>query len=151
MDSADFQKAKGYVLRLLKLRPRTRLECLQKMAGKKISPDVAFEVVRSMESSGLIDDVAFSRLWLQSRLSKYGMRRLLKELEQKGISRDQAVLSGSTALPEYDELIVARRIAQKRSVVYREIDPLKQKKRLFDYLTRRGFSQQTINQVLKDI
>ena len=135
----------------MKLRPRTRLECLQKMAVRKIPPDVALEVVGSLESSGLVDDSAFSRLWLQSRLSRYGMRRLVRELEQKGISREQIALSGYPDQADYDEIAVARRIAQKRSGVYKGVDPLKQKKRLSDYLIRRGFSQQTINQVLKDI
>ena len=151
MDSADFQKAKGYVLRLLKLRPRTRLECLQKMAFKQIAPDITLKVIDYLESSGMVDDAAFARLWLQSRLSRYGMRRLLRELEQKGISREQVVLSGFPGQEDYDEITVARQIARKRCGVYKGINPLKQKKRLSDYLIRRGFSQQTINQVLKDI
>ena len=146
------KKAKGYALRLLKLRPRSTAELSRKMAGKGYDQAVTQDVVSTLVHMGLMDDAAFAKAWLQYRLSKpMGFRRVERELIEKGIPRDVIRIHWDEVRESYDELEVVRMLAKKRARQYNNIDPLKRKKRVMDYLARRGFQLDVIMKVIKDI
>ena len=151
-DTEVLKKAKGYALRLLKLRPRSTAELSRKMAGKGYDPAVTQDVVRALVQTGLMDDAAFAKAWLQYRLSKpMGFRRVERELIEKGIPRDVIRGHWDEVKEGYDELEVVRTLAAKRARQYNNVDPLKRKKRVMDYLTRRGFSYTTLAPVVSEV
>ena len=146
------KKAKGYALRLLKLRPRSMVELSRKMAGKGYDPAVIENVVDALTKMGLMDDAAFAKAWLQYRLNRpMGFRRVERELIEKGIPRDVIRGHWDEVRDSYDELEVVRMLAKKRARQYNNIDPLKRKKRVMDYLARRGFQLDVIMKVIKEI
>jgi regulatory protein len=146
------KKAKGYALRLFKLRPRSRAELCQKMAGKGYDEALIISVVDELASWGLIDDAAFAKAWLQYRLNKpMGFRRIAQELAEKGIPKDMVRSHWDEVKENYDELEVVRALAKKRARQYNNIDPLKRKKRVMDYLARRGFQLDVIMKAIKEI
>jgi len=147
----DQTKAKGYALRLFKLRPRSTQELIDKMRGKGYEAAVIEGVVNDLTAWGYIDDVAFAKAWLQGRLKRYGLRRLAIELTQKGISKEIINRVWEVAREDHDEESLVRTIALRRWNVYKGLEPLKRKKRVFDYLTRRGFSSGVINKVIRDL
>ena len=146
------KKAKGYALRLLKLRPRSKGELASKMAGKGYAQAVIIDVLDALTRTGFIDDAAFAKAWLQYRLNKpMGFRRVERELIEKGIPKDVIRGHWDEVKESYDELEVVRTLAAKRARQYNNVDPLKRKKRVMDYLSRRGFQLDVIMKVIKEI
>jgi regulatory protein len=90
----------------------------------------------------LLDDRAFARLWIESRLahhplSRSGMRR---ELAEKGVPPDTIDEVLSELCPEGQDREVALRLAQERFSRLAAVDPAARARRTVSYLTRRGFS-----------
>ena len=152
-DNQDvLKKAKGYALRLFKLRPRSSLELSRKMADKGYDQAVIGIVVDELTRLGSLDDAAFAKAWLQYRLNKpMGFSRIERELLDKGIAKDEILAYWNELKENYDEFEVVRDLAAKRSRQYNNVDPLKRRKRVMDYLARRGFRLDIILKVIKYI
>jgi len=146
-----YKKAKGYALRLFKLRPRSSVELTDKMRGKGYPPDIVERVFQDMKAWGYIDDEAFTRAWIQGRLKKYGYRRIALELGDKGIPKDLIGSTWESLKDDWDEESVIREIAVRRARVCRDVEPMKRKKRVMDYLARRGFNLSLINKVVREL
>lgn len=151
MDEDVLKKAKGYALRLFKLRPRSCGELAGKMRDKGYPVHVIDRVTADHLASGMLNDDAFAKAWMQSRLKKYGFRRVTRELIDKGISKDTIAFLKQEQAQDYDEIAILGEIVQKRLRAYNNIEPLKRKRRLMDYLIRRGFGLESINKVLRSI
>ncbi len=149
MDADMLKKAKGYALRLFKLRPRSCVELAEKMRGKGYEDEVISRVRADFIAMGYLDDDAFAKAWMQSRLKKYGLRRVMRELSDKGIAKDKIESLKEAGREEYDEAAVVRGIVERRLRIYNNIEPLKRKRRLMDYLLRRGFGLESVNKVLR--
>lgn len=144
------KKAKGYALRLFKLRPRAVAELRQKMTDKGHASDVISAVIEDFLALGVLDDAAFAKAWMRSRLNKpMGFRRIARELADKGIAKGLVQVAWAEIREDYDEFQVARTLAVKRAEKYTNIDPLKRKKRVMDYLARRGFQMDIIMKVIR--
>lgn len=145
-----FEKARGAALRLFKSRPRSVLELREILLGKAHLPEVVDRVVADLTARGLLDDSVFARGWMQGRLKRYGYLRVAGELQQKGLPREVIASLWEDMKKDHDEEETARAIAQRRLKVAGDLEPLKQKKRVMDYLARRGFSPEIISKVLYD-
>lgn len=145
------KKARGYALRLFKFRPRSEAELKDKLLQHGYSPEVSALVVGEFKTLGFVDDAAFARAWLQSRLKKYGYRRVSLELLRLGLAKDLIAAAWAQIRGDYDELAIARDIAGRRVRLYKGLPVVKSKKRLMDYLARRGYSAETINKVVKEL
>lgn len=141
-------KAKGYALRLFKLRPRSAAELLVKLKVRGFPAEVSLGLVDDLTRMGYIDDAAFARLWMQGRLKKYGIRRIERELADKGILKATIDRLKDELRAEDEEIDTARELAGRRIRLYAALPVLKRKKRMMDYLTRRGFSGETALKVL---
>lgn len=141
MARSETERAKFIAYRLLKYRARSENEILDRLFLKGINRSIAKKVREDLKQKGLIDDLEFSRFWIESRLRKgYGFLRIKNELLKKGI--DDSVWG--SLLYEYQkkhhsqEVIVS--LIQKRVSRYRNKSYLETKKKIFLYLQRRGFS-----------
>jgi regulatory protein len=150
---AMFQKAKGSALRLLKLRPRSIKELRDRLLLKKYPVDVVEKIIGEFLASELLDDAAFAKAWVNWRLSgrPVGLRRISQELRDKGISKE--VVDGliSVAKDDFDEEAVVTAIAGKRMEqrAQKSVPFIKRKKRVMDYLLRRGFSASVVSKVIR--
>ena len=109
-------------------------------------------IIQELTRGGFLDDAAFAREWIQYRLDKpVGLRRIALELADKGIPKELIDAACHQAMERVDEVETVRRIAEKRAGKYGDVDPLKRKKRLMDYLARRGFDMSAIMKVISKI
>ena len=151
-DVDGLKKAKSYALRLLKLRPRSVAELRQKMTDKGHTAVVVDVVVDELTRAGFLDDAAFGRAWMRSRLNRpMGLRRVSRELMDKGVSKDLIRGAWDEVKADYDELEIVRQLAQKRAGKYNNIDPLKRKRRVMEYLARRGFQLDIIMKAIREL
>ena len=153
IDKDSLSKARTAVFRLLKIRIRSEQEIAERLKTKKFDSSIIKETIRYFKDIELINDRIFAQSWIRSRLNKpFGLGRIKNELKAKGISEDilQEELEKIKA-DDYQESEIVLKVAQRRASIYRNVDPLKLKQRLFGYLARRGFSSESIYKALKKI
>jgi regulatory protein len=141
---------KAAALRFLKIRPRSIAELKERLGIKGFSSTEIEITVLDLMASGLLDDRAFTKSWINYRLARpFGFRRIIQELRAKGV--DQEIIEDAVAEIEgsYDPEKVVLELARRRWQRLPAIDPVKKKKRVLDFLLRRGFEADIVMKVLK--
>ncbi len=138
----DFDKAKAYCFKLFKFRLRTEKEIRDKLKRRQFCKDVIEDVIEYFKSLNYINDSAFTKSWIESRIQKpFGLKRITYELREKGISEriiEEEIFKLKNFYSEYD---IAKGIAEERfRKIIQRIDPEKAKRRIYSFLLRRGFS-----------
>lgn len=141
------EKAAAYALKLLAWRDRSSAEIERKLRDRGFSADVVADLIARLQKSGYLDDRRFAERWAESAVTSgrgYGPR-LSHELLRKGIAREiiaevVAGIADSHGEQEILSALVARKFAgfEPKSASDRD------KKRVVDYLQRRGFSSAAI-------
>jgi regulatory protein len=151
--SVDKAKLKERAFRLLAFRPRSEKEIRQKLRLKGAGNKLIEQVVEELKEKGLIDDQKFAASWAESRISNRPMGKFLlrRELMQKGIKKETIEGVIEKAYSEEDEVELARNLLQRKAKTYKNLEDVKTKKRMMDFLLRRGFSYEVVRQAIKDI
>ena len=150
--SDSLQKAKNYAFLLLKFRQRSTKEIVLRLKQKQFEDSVIKETIAFLKDHAFIDDAAFARAWIDSRLKKpLGIRRIKEELRIKGIDNNIIDSSISQIRRDYSEEEVISRIAADKFSRLKGIEPQKAKRRIFSYLLRRGFSPDVISDTLTQL
>ena len=146
------KSAKAAALRFLKIRPRSIFELKEKLSLKGFISTEIETTVLELTATGLLDDRAFTKSWINYRLARpFGFRRIVQELKDKGIDPqiiEQAIAESKASYRAQD---IAQELAQRRWQRLPDIDPLKKKKRVLDFLLRRGFEADIAMKVLKKL
>ncbi len=141
-----------WALRFLKIRPRSVAELKEKLEKKGFEAQDIDNALGWLQSTKLLDDRAFTKSWIQYRLARpFGFRRIVLELKDKGIDPGIIEEEIDAVKPHVDESRTALELARRRWQRLTGIEPLKKKKRIFDFLSRRGFSPDVIFKVLKQL
>ncbi|MCM8766275.1 MAG: recombination regulator RecX [Candidatus Omnitrophica bacterium] len=145
----ELAKAKNYALRILKYRPRTKKEILERLKKKKYSPDLIERVMQEMSEAGLVNDKEFVKFWVNWRreVNPRSKNFISWELKEKGIP-EELIEEGLEGISKEDDFGQAEQLAKKQFVRLKNIAPEKAKRRLYGYLQRRGFSQEIIFEVI---
>ena len=135
-------QAQEAALRLLAYRPRSEAEMRQRLARRDLPEEVVQETIARLREQGLLSDAAFARFWVETRdqNSPRGHRLLWQELSVKGIEREVA-RQAIAAVAEED---AALRAAQKKARHLQGQDYPLFRRRLGDFLLRRGFPYPTV-------
>ena len=136
--------------RLLRFRPRSVAELRVRLKQKGFEPTICQQAIESLLQKRLLDDRAFVTFWVTNRLQFRPMsrRQLVQELRQKGVDEDllQSCLQ-EVGLPVETDL--ARQLLERKLKQFNREDPASLR-RFQGYLSRRGFSYETIREVLKE-
>ena len=145
-------EALHYALRLLKFRPRSEYELLQRLKRRGFCEDIAKKAIAFLKQNSLINDAEFARLWVESRIKKpLGKNRLRQELKLKGIDKRRIEQAIDSLGEKYSEERVIKDLIARRKKRSRGIQPQKAKQRIFLYLLRRGFSPDKIREEITRI
>lgn len=145
-------KIRNYCLRLLKYRPHSKKEAEERLRRKGYPLKLSRKVLEEFVVTGLIDDRAFAKFWLnwRSEINPRSINFIRLELRQKGISED-LIAEILDSFSSEDEFQKAKALAQKRFEKLRNLEPAKIKSRLYSYLQRRGFAADIIFEVISEI
>ena len=134
-------------LRLLAYRPRSEAEIRQRLARRGLPPQVVQETIARLRDQGLLSDAAFARFWVETRdqSSPRGRRLLWQELSAKGIERE-TIRQAIAPVAEED---AALRAAQKKARHLQGQDYPVFRRRLGDFLLRRGFPYPTVRTIVE--
>ncbi|HZP27250.1 MAG TPA: RecX family transcriptional regulator [Dehalococcoidia bacterium] len=141
------QQALAAGIRLLAYRPRSVAELRSRLTARRFGATIIDETIARLRKLSLLDDAAFARSWVESRerSSPRGKRMLQFELRQKGVTQPLA----AEAVATIDEGEAAYRAAERRArtAVVEDFETFR--RRIGDFLRRRGFSYGTIEPVLR--
>jgi regulatory protein len=152
-EDKSFEKAVGYIFRLLKFRERSERELIAKLKRRKYSLDVINRTIQYLKKTGLVNDAHFARAWVSTRmaLKPSGPFKLKYELKEKGINSQIIEEVLNSLKKKYDLRKVALNLAKKKISTSKIKDKNKLKRRLYDYLKRRGFSTEIILSCMQEI
>ena len=149
-------------LHFLSYRPRSEKEVRDflKRITKRESDSIHAVVVESVMSKlaeiGQVDDLAFAKWFVESRLRARpkGVRLLKMELAQKGVDREVVDEAVSIVQKEQghegniDEVELAYRAVAKKAPGWQKLDARRFREKVTGFLGRRGFDWDTIKAVI---
>jgi regulatory protein len=150
--------AKEIAYRFISYKPRTLKEVSDKLKAKGFQSDLVSKVVEELKNYGFINDLEYARNFVlnRSRSKTLGELALRRELLSKGISSEivDEVLSERENL--IDEFEIALDLAQGKLKQVKSLKKRKKgrdeyKRRIYEFLLRRGFKFETINRVMREI
>ena len=142
-ESDPWEVGRIIALRLLEAMPRTESQLREALLKRGIPDEVADGLVARYVEVGLLDDRAYARQWVESRMRTRGSGRiaLRQELRGKGVANE--LIEEALAGIDPDEAFTAA-VSQVRPRVARCELPLsvKDERRLLAFLARRGHSSE---------
>ena len=147
------EEARAHGIRLLKFRPRSETELRQRLLRKGFSQAVVDSLIDEFRRKGFLNDAQFARYFAtqQMTVKPSGRRALLMGLKAKGVDSQLATQAVEAASGGRDELEVAREVALARFLHLKGITPEAAKRRLFGFLSRRGFSSDVVYKVVREV
>ncbi len=122
-------------------RPCTSKQAREYLLRQKISEGVIDSLIDEAESSGLIDDLTFAKLFAEGHLS-WGNMKIVHELSMRGISREDI----NEALDDIEDE-VSRACELSESWKRMNVDD----KKIAARLMSRGFTSRAVSSALKTI
>jgi regulatory protein len=146
------QRAKNVLLFQLSRSMKTRFQLAAILKKREIPDEIANAVLDRFTEAQLIDDAAFARAFVNSRIAVSGKSRsvIARELKQKGVSAQDAESALSAIDAELEDQ-TAYSVAKKRYQQLSTLDPEVRRRRLMGFLMRRGFSSQLTSRILRDL
>jgi len=148
--------------RFIGYRQRSEKEIRTKLLQNEFLPSIIDSTIIYLKNLGYVDDRAFAEAYVHDTLMKKpsGKRLLRRQLRLKGIAVD-IIDDVLQKIGNEEELSLAREAARKhvkrsgtsrKPSIHRNAgERLKQRKRLADYLARRGFAWDTVSLVVKEL
>ncbi len=143
------ERAFQQAMLFLSYRARSESEIRQNLRKHEIPEPVIEQTLDRLRQDGLANDAQFARAWVENRSTfRPRSRRLMAmELRQKGLN-DEAV---SAAIADVDDEALAYEAAQKKVARYKDLEWNEFRKKLSDFLARRGFSYSVVAPVVTRI
>jgi regulatory protein len=146
-------RAREAALRLLSFRGRTAAELRRRLAARGHSAEVVEACVSELSDRGLVDDASFAESFVRDRIRfrPRGSQRLVQELRTKGVEWDtaRATVSGVFEKEDVSETALARQAADRWTPRVGETR-LRARRRLYNFLARRGFGSDSICEVIEE-
>lgn len=157
MDETEYERLLGSAIRFVSFRPRSEKE-LRDYCSRTLkkhhttAPIVVNRVMARLTDLGYVDDRKFVEWWVEQRTAfrPKGKRAIFIELQKKGISRqiiDTYISERKDSVNEYE---LAQKAILRKLVIWQHIPQEIQKKKIYDFLSRRGFDTDTIASIVDD-
>lgn len=146
-------RARDAALNLLSYRPRTAAELRRRLREKGFPDPVVERCVGELTERRLVDDASFAQSYVRDRLRlrPRAPMALLQELRAKGVDWDtaRATLDEVWQQEQVSETELARQLATRWTPRAGET-ALRARRRLYDFLARRGFSADVIREIVAE-
>lgn len=138
-------------------RPRSEKEVVLWFKRKKVDESVQGVALHKLKNLSLLNDLEFAKWWIEQRntFRPKPVRILKYELRSKGVANDiiEEALDDSPLRQGSEgqaELETARRVVAKKVERFKRMPLEEGKKKLSNFLAMRGFSWDTIKQILEE-
>jgi len=136
----------------LSYRIRSADEIKKKLKAKKITENIIAKVIAHLEELKLIDDEQFAMQLAREKIKNKGVSRkvLQQKFFQKGIPKEIGESVLGKIFGEINEKELALRNLDKYFPKIKDKEKAEQKKKIFDYLARKGFDFDIISEVIRE-
>tara|TARA_R110002096_G_scaffold151859_2_gene314613 strand:+ start:16334 stop:16999 length:666 start_codon:yes stop_codon:yes gene_type:complete len=145
-----FWKTREYLIRLLSRRDHASFELQQKAAKKEFTPEIINQIIEELEQKGYINNQAFALKYVHDKFefNKWGSNRIRTELIRKNIPKHyiESAIDHHFGSEKVQATLMALTLKKKSQLL--RTSPEKRKKKLFDFLMRKGYDT---NSILKEI
>lgn len=131
---------------------RCHKEVEEKMKSFELIPEAREMILLNLMKDNFLNEERFAKSFARGkfRIKHWGKNRIVNELKMRDISSYNI----KTALKEIDEqeyIKTIYSITENRNNVISESNPFKRKKKLVDFLLRKGFETDLIFKTVKDV
>jgi regulatory protein len=131
---------------------RCHKEVERKMAEYNLIPEAKELILLSLMKDGFLNEERFSKSFARGkfRMKSWGKQRIIRELK----FRDISAYNIKTALKEIEEeeyIKTIYRITENRNNATSETNLYKRKKKLVDFLMRKGFENELIFKTVNEV
>jgi regulatory protein len=143
------ERALQQALLFLSYRARSEAEIRKNLRKHEIPEELIAQTVERLRRDGLVNDGQFAQAWVENRSAfrPRSRRMLALEMRQKGID-EEAIAS---ALHAADDETLAYEAAKKKVARFTNLEWQDYRKKLSEFLARRGFSYSVIAPVVTKI
>ncbi len=146
----SYWKAREYLIGLLSRRDHASFELQQKASKKDFAPEIIQHIIEELEQKGYINNRAFALKYVHDKFefNKWGSNKIRAELLRKKIPKadiEHAINKYFNTEKIGDTL---RALTLKKKAHLLRTSPEKRRKKLFDFLMRKGYDS---NIILKEI
>jgi regulatory protein len=144
----QFHRCFNAAARYLSYRPRSEFE-LRKRLQKHGFDDSVESVITKLKEQGLVDDLAFAQFWKDNResFSPRSQRLTRLELRQKGVADD--IIDLVVEAVNEDDSAYRAALGKARNLSLSDYQSFR--RRLGEYLKRRGFGYGVINHTVERV
>ncbi len=142
------KQAKLKALSLLTDMDRTEAQLRQKLKQKAYEDDVVEQAIEYVKSFGYIDDAKYAQRFVESRKKTKSKQEMTAMLSKKGVKRELITEALDTCYTSEDAVEAIRHLADKKNYSFQESTD-KEKKKICEYLLRKGFYYDDIRQVIQ--
>ena len=139
-------------LDMLARAPRSARDLRRRLLLKGEPESDVDAAVERLVAAGLLDDAAYARAFVRSKISSQGFsrRRLQQELSKRGVGRDvsDAAIAEVLEDEDVDEVANIERVARKKLRALHGLDDETQRRRLYAFLARRGYDVDDVRAVV---
>jgi regulatory protein len=143
------ERAFQQAMLFLSYRARSEAEIRKNLRKHEIPEPVIEQTLERLRGDGLANDNQFAQAWVENRntFRPRSRRMMAMELKQKGLD-DEAIRS---AVESVDDEASAYEAAQKRAARFRGLEWIDFRRKLSEFLARRGYSYSVIAPVVTRI
>ena len=144
--SNHFYRCLNAAIHFLSYRPRSEFEVKERLLRRGFDDNIVEAVIAKLREQGLVDDVAFAQFWKENRDSFSPRSQWLTKLElrQKGVTDD--LIDQVVDTIDNDSAYRAA-LSKARSLPRSDYQGFR--RRLGEFLKRRGFSYGVINHTIE--
>lgn len=142
------KQAKLKALSLLTDMDRTEAQLRQKLKQKSYEEHIIEQAIEYVKSFGYIDDEKYAQRFVESRKKTKSRQEMSAMLSQKGVRRELIAEALDTCYTSEDAIEAIRHLAEKKHYSFQDSTD-KEKKKIYEYLLRKGFYHEDIRQVIQ--
>lgn len=151
--SEERSRARTVAHRYLAHKPRTEQEVRRRLDRADVSSHVTEDLMVELREQGYVDDEAYAREFASQRNQRdYGPYRVEKDLRSRGVAQETIDAAIAEVFERSELRETVRELARTRWSRYQQDeDARRRKKKVHDYLVRRGFPFDLIREALAEI
>jgi regulatory protein len=133
-------------------RDRSHKEVEVKLKELRMIPLACEQIIMKLMQEGFLNEERFARSFVRGkfRIKKWGRNKIKQELKIRDISTPIIKLA-FTEIDEEIYLSTLGELAEKKLNLINEVNPIKRKKKLINYLLQKGYEPQLIYDVSNEL
>lgn len=133
-------------------RDRSHKEVEEKLKELRMIPEACEQIIIKLMQENFLNEERFARSFVRGkfRIKKWGRIRIKQELKLREISQPIVKLALSE-IKEQDYVASLYELAEKKLHLLREPDTFKKRKKLTDYLLRKGYESHLVFEVTEEL